>query len=194
LGPGGQRMQWSQLKRRVESMFADTLRGRVAVHSTTYHQWNDSRDAGRVWMTIDGREVLTLCSNYRELYPTMPAALVKQLQRLGISSAPGNGGPADLRDKLVLSRREVHQLMFGHLSLSIDEVLASDHPFVRGLGMLDRRVGKRRLAALRKKEQHPWPRLLLDLRCEAETLNQGPAEQSAERTGTCRIADLLRVP
>lgn len=172
-------MQWSQLKRRVESMFADSLRGRVAVHSTTYHQWNDSRDAGRVWITIDGQEALTLCSNYRELYPTMPAVLVQQLDRLGISSVPGNGGPADLRDKLVLSRWEVHQLMFGYLSLPIEEILASDHPFVRGLGMLDRRVGKRRLAVLRPKEQHPWPRLLLDLRCEAERLEQSPAEPGA---------------
>ena len=148
----------------------------MAVNSTTYHKWNDSRDAGRVWITIDGSEVLNLCFNYAICYPEMGDHLIRQLDRLGIPSEPGDGSLADRREKLILSREEVHDLLFNYLSMSVDEILTCDEPFLRGLGMLDRRVGKRRLSQSRTDETHPWPRMLSEFRLSAEGQTTSPAD------------------
>ncbi len=174
----GSPVKWSQLKLRIESFFADSVRKRVSINSTTYHKWNDSRDAGRVWITIDGTEVLNLCFNYAIFYPEMGDKLVRQLDRLGIPSQPGDGSEVDRREKLILSRGEVHDVLFNYLSMPVDDILNSNQPFIRGLAMLDRRVGKRRLSQSRDTETHPWPRMLSEFRLKAE-------EESASAGSDC---------
>jgi hypothetical protein len=59
--------------------------------------------------------------------------------------------------------------MQAYLSLSIDEALALPSPLVRALAVVDRRVGKRRLASLAAgPKEHPLVRELLALRLAAE--------------------------
>ena len=58
--------------------------------------------------------------------------------------------------------------MFAYLHLSIDDILASENVLIRAIGMLDRRLGKRRLPALAGSVNHPLVRLLYVFRCEAE--------------------------
>lgn len=49
-------MMWSKLKQRVEARFADSLAGRVAVHTTHYRDRYHDED-GRTWITVDERDV-----------------------------------------------------------------------------------------------------------------------------------------
>ncbi|NQT88950.1 hypothetical protein HQ560_19435, partial [bacterium] len=51
-------MKWSKLKSQVEGMFADSVRGRVRLHSTRYRKAHDQD--GRAWITIDGREIVNM--------------------------------------------------------------------------------------------------------------------------------------
>ena len=48
-------MKWSQLKKRIEESFADSVRGRVEVWNTRYRRAHD--DAGEAWITIDKQRV-----------------------------------------------------------------------------------------------------------------------------------------
>lgn len=52
-------MQWSKLKQRIESNFAESVKGRVEVHSTRY-RWGD--EEGRGWFTVDKAEVFNACT------------------------------------------------------------------------------------------------------------------------------------
>src|SRR5688572_21692574 len=81
-------MRWSKLKQQVESRFADTLRGRLELHTAHYRHAHDSD--GRLWLTIDGREAASMC-HFRatrarwELADELAAA----------QAPPGGGGRAD---------------------------------------------------------------------------------------------------
>src|SRR4051812_28421733 len=54
---GGSSMKWSKLKQQVESMFAESVRGRVALWTTRYEKAHDR--FGRSWITVDGREIVS---------------------------------------------------------------------------------------------------------------------------------------
>ncbi len=48
-------MPWSRLKSLIESRFAPSLRGHVALHQARYRHTNE--EVGRVWIAVDGQEV-----------------------------------------------------------------------------------------------------------------------------------------
>ena len=51
-------MQWSQLKKRLESTFADSVRGRVEVWATRYRSAHDQ--AGEAWITFDKNRLVSM--------------------------------------------------------------------------------------------------------------------------------------
>src|SRR6476469_7554917 len=53
-------MQWSQLKKQVESRFAPSMAGRVELRTTSYRHTHDAE--GRGWITIDKEEVHNFCT------------------------------------------------------------------------------------------------------------------------------------
>lgn len=120
-------MKWSKLKQQVESMFAESVRGRVELWTTRYEKAHDR--FGRSWIIVDGREVANM-SNYLQF---------------GDLSADGN--PARL-DAGVFAAYDLPLAMREYLTLSIDAAIASTNPLIRALAVLDRRAGGRRLARI----------------------------------------------
>jgi hypothetical protein len=75
-----------------------------------------------------------------------------------------------------LSRNDFYEALYLYLGAAISESIESDHPIVRGLAMLDRRLGKRGLRKLNlRKNEHPFVRYLFAVRCEAEGLRSDDA-------------------
>jgi len=148
-------MQWSQLRQRVQELFAESVKGRVELRSTGYRHAHDGE--GRYWITVDGEEIVNIPRWYNWVlgpdYVLQPNA-AKEFADYAALFAKGDFGNALLQ----------------YLSLSIDDVLHSDNVVVQALGMLDRRVGKRRLIAFDSKCSHPLVRLFYRLRCDAEDI------------------------
>ena len=71
------------------------------------------------------------------------------------------------------NRQDLYEALAGYPGLSIDAALSSDNIIVRGLAMVDRRLGKRRLAAIDVEQEHPFVQRLLLLRRE---VTEGSAE------------------
>ncbi|MBW3599575.1 MAG: hypothetical protein KY475_20175 [Planctomycetes bacterium] len=136
-------MRWSKLKQQVESMFADGVRGRVALWTTRYEKAHDR--FGRSWITVDGREIVNM-SNY------LPC---------GDSVADGNPGRFAAG---VFAGYDLPSAMRQYLTLSIDDAIASSNPLIRALAVLDRRAGERRLARIDPASEVPLVRELLALR------------------------------
>ena len=82
-----------------------------------------------------------------------------------------------LQERGVIPVREFMTALFDYLNMSIDDILASDNFVVRAFGMLDRRLGKRRLAAMDVSAEHPFVRTLHDLRCSAEGVQRRQEQQ-----------------
>ncbi len=69
---------------------------------------------------------------------------------------------------------DVNGLLFDYLNMSIDDILTSDHPVIRAFGMLDKRLGKRRLKAFDVEDEHPLIKILYDFRYSSEGIKEEP--------------------
>lgn len=158
-------MQWSKLKQRIEERMADSLHGRVEVHSTWYRCLGHDR-LGRTWITVDKQQVASMSDlpyyiDYRVLAEEIWVA--KRLtdyrdEAKAVLHAQGN-----------YSRHQSNNILERYLLMSVDDVLRSDDILIRSLSMLDRRVGKRRLRMLQLgDDEHPLVRQFYALRCKAE--------------------------
>jgi hypothetical protein len=76
--------------------------------------------------------------------------------------------------KRILNRNEferfdLHDALIEYPLLSINEALGSQNPIIRGLAMVDKRLGKRRLREIKLEEvDHEFVKLMFNLRCETE--------------------------
>ena len=127
-------MRWSQLKSNLEALRAPALKKRVEIYQARYRYTLE--EVGRIWLTIDSREIASFdTSSQYDDYQAL----------------------ADLK---------------AYLRLPIDDALKSDSPLVRGLAVIDRRIGKRRLRSLDAgPHEDSLVRELYRLRCEAEGIS-----------------------
>jgi len=169
-------MQWSKLKQMIEHRMCDSLAGRVELHYARYRHAHDGH--GRLWITIDGREVESVSfhraaaarSHLAQGLREANAHVVAQDPEFRAAFRDGWAPAMEItRRQGVVTEFEFHEELERFLSLSVKEALASANPLIRALVVVDRRLGKRRLLALGKEAlDHPLIRELYALRCEAE--------------------------
>jgi hypothetical protein len=181
------RMQWSKLRKGVEALFADSVRGRVGLYSTRYRTTHD--EDGRAWITIDGRQIVSM--------PFIWVHLHERDERAGrIAREAGEQDPLaarfgtpdtvdaasiELMNEEKYMQPDLGGAMHDYLSLSMQQVLKSENPIIRALGMLDRRLGSRRLTLLSLENEHPLVRELGAFRRRADAEWRAPREVTDAR-------------
>ena len=128
----------------------------VGLQTTGYRGMHDQE--GRDWITIDGNELVNMPHWYGWLVRGYVDQPDQSEEFANYASLFANGG---LRSAMRL-----------YLGMSIDDILCSENVLVRGIGMFDRRLGKRRLQSLKMEGEHPLVRLFRHVRCHAEGLAQ----------------------
>jgi hypothetical protein len=168
-------MVWSKLKKNIENNFADTLKDRVKLYTTTYGSDYDVQDLyNRGWITVDGIEVVNFST---------PEAFFMYRRELNASTPtkyPANTAikehvdrtPERLTEKGEFSKYDLTYSCSAFLNMSIEEAIGHESPIIQMLAVLDRRLGKRRLTLLDEKELHPLVRYFLDLRLNAEGIKK----------------------
>ncbi len=169
-------MRWSKLKQMVEDRMAPSLQRRVEIHTARYRKADDGN--GRLWFTIDKREVASMCdfrymiSHYdfaNEIRVAADATDYRDPKQRAIYYSASKQADVAMREQGIFSRWQSNRILWEYLSLSIDAALRSDNVLIRSLATLDSRLGKRRLRTLRlSDDEHPLVRQFYDLRCEAE--------------------------
>ena len=147
-------IRWSKVRTRVEALFAESVRGRVGFHTTCYRRAHD--EDGRAWITLDGEEIINLSS----------VEALHAWGRLAPAAAPFTGDV--LRHLQVHFQSDLGRAMFDYPSLPFEHVLTSEDRFIRALGALDRRLGRRRALHWGPTEADPLVRRLLSFRFAAE--------------------------
>jgi hypothetical protein len=170
------RMQWSKLRTALAERVAPSLGTRLALHQARYRRTRE--EVGRVWITLDGQELIAFdTSSY-----VAKRAQIAHDMRSGVGpfalSAESNLAEYHAADRAAVDAlRQSGEYddysalrdLEAFLSLSIDEALASPSPLLRGLAVVDRRVGKRRLRALLAlRDEHPFVRRMIRERCLAD--------------------------
>jgi len=177
-------MRWSQLKLRVEANFAPRVRGRVELFQTRYRHAADS--FGEAWMVVDGKRQYS----WGDINFIRAEAAGYQAHYEAQSGNPdrkaiwqfGADVRADLESRGIPMRWILEDLLVESLSLGIEGMLAHRSPIIRGLAVLDRRCGKRRLAELDTQSEHPFVVGMLEFRRAAEgmRLARRPTQAAAE--------------
>ena len=171
---------WSGIRKKLEADYlCPALRGRVRYFATTYRESHDQE--GRAAILVDGGEILK--SNYFEY----DGSFWSMYYRLGKD--------ASVIKQIVLNRGLFDQRIFYTAfqefdNRSIESSLASKTPLVRIFALLDRRLGKRRLAALEDvmEKELDWVRPFYRLRMKAEGLRLKSDRKEGdgmERDGYC---------
>lgn len=189
-------MKWSQLKKRIEATFADSVKGRVQVwktrHRKSYDQW------GTTWLTFD-KELVAEADTYtywnevyhetKDLRNEQPSEERNDSDCNRANSEAYWAGVERVQQRGVYESVQVSDSLFEYLNMSIDNAFHSVDPVVRAIAALDRRVGHRRLKALDVTKEHPLVRTLYRIRCEVEGIEIEPKcgcsdDATGERFGT----------
>ncbi|WP_251316592.1 SF0329 family protein [Flintibacter muris] len=156
---------WSGTRKKLEEDYlCPALRGRVRYFATTYRESHDQE--GRAAILVDGVEILK--SNYYDYDGTFWSMYYRSEEE-----------PSAIQ-QTVLDQGLFDQYVFYNAfhefdNQSIEASLTSRTPLVRVFALLDRRVGKRRLAALEDtmEQELDWVCPFYRLRMEAEGLKFG---------------------
>lgn len=162
---------WSAIRKKLEEDYlCPALRGRIQYFITKYRESHDQR--GRAAIRFDGVEVLKssyveyikqFCRNEEKLEKTQPDMPGREQEELLWIMTESDG----CIDEIVF-----YNAFDEFDNQSIEKSLCSKHPLVRVFALLDRRVGKRRLLAMRERmnEELDWVRMFYHIRMKAEGL------------------------
>lgn len=170
-------MRWSQLKKRVEDNFATSVRGRVELFQTCYRRSMD--EFGETWIVLDGNRRFSwgdMSAFHAEGARNLAAA------RNGITVAEQEWLFEDaLTERGVEFRWGIHVLLLQYLSLPIDLSLKDRSPIIRGIAILDRRCGKRRLLSMKIADEHPFVQAMYDFRRVADGIRSLTGQEKGGR-------------
>jgi hypothetical protein len=174
-------MKWSQLKKRIEDNFADSVKGRVEVWNTRYRKAHD--DEGKAWITIDKQRVFSIGTYTYDVESNREAKRIQEESGCTDYRDPNQYEGYRLAhqqaDKIVHDRGvfplwKVNMALFDSLSMSIENIIKSENPIIRAFGIIDKRFGKRRLREFDDTNEHTLVRMLYRFRCEAEGIKTEP--------------------
>ncbi len=153
-------MRWSKLNKLVENNFASIFQGRIALNSTRYGNCS----CGHAWITYDKKVIANFCTR-------------AYFNRFGFRKdewydfgAPDSANKEKYKKLLNeygdLTRFDFYNSCWDYVhSSSILDALSSDNLVLQMLAVIDKKMGKRRLATIDKMTLHPLARFLLNERC-----------------------------
>jgi hypothetical protein len=161
-------VRWSKLKQRIEDGFAESVRGRIELHQTRYRGSHDHK--GELWITLDGEHILSAASM------TALNAWFKRrtaLQRQGMPLLETyKQADKELEADGIAEAGLLVELLREYLNQPIEDAIGSPSPIIRGLGLLDRRFGVRRLERFDPTNEHEFVVRMFQVRCDLEGLSR----------------------
>jgi len=134
---------WSKIRKQLNDLTCDALKNRVDFHASNYRM---HEGIGRTYITVDGKEVYNMCSLRRDYY-------------------------GDKKEG-VYAQEEFGEAIQSFTNSPFDEMIHSDNTLIKILVLLDRRLGKRRLADLKTvvEKSEDIVKFFYKLRCDSEGL------------------------
>lgn len=175
-------MKWSKLKKKLEERVSDSLRRRIAFHMTNYRSNLGHEPETRLWITVDGEEVFQVsklkwltnwCRISTEIREINGCADFRDPKQSEGYSRAYDDAEQILKKCGLIEDYDFLMSLQDYLSLPVADALASDNPIFKALAIIDRRVGRRRLAELEIPEySHPLVLQMYRLRFEAEGIHR----------------------
>jgi hypothetical protein len=175
-------LRWSKLQKSLQERLCDSLRGRVGYYITRYGP-GDSYFMTRAWITLDQHEILHFSTvewhiQHRNLMAQIEATAsgdgTQDPEPTASHQFAHEKAAALLHEQRLYTRDDFLYAAEEYLNLSVEDALDSSNEIILALAMFDRRLGKRRLAALVQGEiRSPLVGRFHQIRCEAEGMAYG---------------------
>ncbi len=171
---------WSGMRKKLEEEYlAPSLRGRIQYFVTRYRGSHDQE--GRAAIRFDGKEILQGCYFFHFLRSgRLPQDAETQRLWRNFTLADDNALQLGMFDQC-----SFYEAFYIYDNQSIEASLASDNLIVRIFAILDRRVGKRRLEAMKVTiAQAPETfQVFYAIRAQAEGVLKIPTPMGASAVG-----------
>ncbi|MDE6678472.1 MAG: hypothetical protein K2K02_05470 [Ruminococcus sp.] len=141
------KIRWSAIRHKLENEYlAESLRGHIKYFATSYNKYHDNE--GRASILLDGKEIIegSYCEQWSKVH-LLPKDenFPHKIRRLG---------EFPIMDDIALQCGQFDQRCFYRAfdefdNQSIEKSLSSENAIVRVFAILDRRIGKRRLLAMK---------------------------------------------
>lgn len=147
------------------TLLAPSVVGRVGLHIARYRD-EGCTDPGRGTITWDGVEVAAFdAAAYWNAHHPLRRERTQAGEPFAIAY---DGAQAELEAAGNLGFWRFEQALEAYPDLAFDAALTHESPIIRGLAMLDRRLGRRRRDGLAHADDLPFIRRLYELRVGAE--------------------------
>ncbi len=187
---------WGGLKKQMESLLAESLKGRISYFYTTYHEVHNAY--GRASINYDKKELVSFSwdigyqqwdDEYKFLndnnidashFPNTEDMWQKQLE------VQRNLAKEKWMPEGKLCEADFIAAASAYVNTDVTAALCSENYLFRVFAFMDRRVGKRTLVKIREEagKMPEWVRRFYTLRCDAEGI------ELPQHTGEKRLCDL----
>lgn len=166
--------KWSKLKKKIEELISEDLRGRIHFYATVYRKTHDQR--GKVWIELDKKiifEANTL--EWEKAYFTLSDELRRTSKCMDYNDEKQSKGYYQayddaeniLRRKHKIDEFQFYSILKRYLNSHFKDSLKAEDDLTRIFCLLDRRLGKRRLLNFRvKKDDCEAIKILYQARCQ----------------------------
>ncbi|MCM3768932.1 MULTISPECIES: SF0329 family protein [Priestia] len=175
-------MKWTKLKGNMKNLICDKLKHRLGIHLTKYNV--SLGEQTRIWITLDKKEVFNASSakylmEHDKLWEEVKKKTSKPFPDCLYECFPECIGKVDdmdytasiLEHRGVFNVDLVYNAFIQYPQLSINRALNSENVIFQALALVDRRLGKRTLKALRYNSNvHPLIMQFYELRCEVDNI------------------------
>ncbi len=131
---------WAGLKRQLDDLLCDALKGRISYFLTYYHHVHNSY--GRAAIRLDGKELV--CFSWIEMYRQE-----WDCDRIWEETGIDDPNSRELKERwdgaCTYCEKDFLDAALSFINLPIHSALASDNYIIKVLAIMDRRVGKRTL-------------------------------------------------
>ncbi|MCG3089577.1 hypothetical protein [Sporosarcina cyprini] len=176
-------MRWTKLKQLAEELLCEKLQGRVHYHVVVHRKSHDQTATFRV--TLDGNEVFRASDIPFARQANERGRELQEERRIDPWKWEGDwkafwesdelkqlhAAYDDAEEQVKASGQypawEVVPLLFDYVQMPVEKALVHDHPFIRAVAVLDRRVGKRTLEQLDIKNEADVVKLFYSIRTES---------------------------
>ncbi|SDH43578.1 SF0329 family protein [Desulfosporosinus hippei] len=167
----GLTIDWSKIKQLLESNICATLQGRISLNLTNYRSNNKREPESRFWISLDKKDIFSI-SKLKWLREWQEVR--KEL--LADRDVNANLDVYDQAEEILKNRGfyyldDVEKSLRDYLSTPFDDALQSRNMIIKGLTMIDRRLGKRRLISITLlPNEFDFVIKMYKIRCESEEI------------------------
>ncbi len=154
---------WSGLNKQLKDRLCEPLKNRITYFLTRYHRVHNAYGRASIW--LDGKELV--CFSWVEMY-RQEQDTHRRWKETGLWDPRSPELQEKWNREAAFCEDDFLRAAANFLSLPIEAALASDNCLIRVFAILDQRVGKRRLEAIRAGEEYKtypgWVRQFYELR------------------------------